>query len=46
MLYGSHLRTTRKRLEKPEERRERNAVEHMLRDLARRRNQTEKSKQG
>ena len=46
MLYDSHLRTARKRLEEPEEWRERNAVENMLRDLARRRSQTEKSKQG
>lgn len=42
----AHLRSARKRLEESEERRERNAVEKVLKDLARKHSQTEKSKQG
>ncbi|KAF9447147.1 hypothetical protein P691DRAFT_761024 [Macrolepiota fuliginosa MF-IS2] len=42
----AHLHSARKALEESEERRERNAVENLLKDLARRHNQLEKSKQG
>ncbi|XP_006463984.1 hypothetical protein AGABI2DRAFT_209008 [Agaricus bisporus var. bisporus H97] len=42
----AHLRAARKALEESDERRERNAVEGLLKDLARKHDQVEKSKQG